>query len=247
MARMLAMRRPQAHPLVVGHRGAKGHAPENTMSAFRTGGRLGADLVECDVHMSHDGHLVVFHDDHLDRTTDGKGWLKDHDLADLAKLDAGQGERIPTLDTLLEWVAASPPLGVVIEIKNGPTFYERIDCAVADAITRHDLVERALVISFDHLVVRELKRRLPGVATGILYYARLADPMQVAWAALAESIWPALPMVTPNLVQQAHEAGLAVFTWTANSPEDFDRALAAGVDGIGTDFPDLLLSRLEKL
>ncbi len=243
---MLAVR-PAARPYVIGHRGAKGHRPENTLAAFRAGADLGADLVECDVHLSRDGEVVVFHDDTLDRTTDGTGLLRDHDLSALRGLDAGEGERIPTLDELLALVASRPPLGVVVEIKNGPHFYPGIADKVAAALRRHELIERALAISFDHVVVRDLKRLLPGVATGILYYARLVDPVLDARAALADCIWPALPMLTPDVVQVAHEADLGVFTWTANSREEYSRALAAGADGVGSDFPDALAARVAAL
>ncbi|MBM3270557.1 MAG: glycerophosphodiester phosphodiesterase [Candidatus Sericytochromatia bacterium] len=241
---MVAVRRYPARPYVVGHRGAAGHAPENTLSAFAAGARMGADLVECDVHLSRDGEVVVFHDDTLERTTGAPGLLRDHDLDALRRLDAGRGERIPTLAELLAFAAGRPPLGVVVEIKNGPYFYPDIARKVATAIARYGMADRALVISFDNLVVREFKEIAPHVATGILFYARLADPAGAARAAGADCIWPALPMLTPDVVRQAHAAGLGVFTWTANSQDDFSRALEAGVDGIGSDFPDALAARL---
>ncbi len=244
MAPMFALRRFPGRPLVIGHRGARGHAPENTLAAFRLGAEMGADLVECDVHLSRDGQLVVIHDDTLERTTSGKGLVRETDLATLKSLDAGQGEPVPALDDLLALAAGHPPLGVVVEIKNGPTFYPDIDVAVAGALRRHGLVDRAIVISFDHLVIRAIKERLPEVATGILYHARLADPAQAARSALADSIWPSLAMLSPEVSRAAHDAGLAVFTWTANSPAEFSRSIGGGADGIGTDFPDALADHL---
>ena len=116
----------QGAPVIrVGHRGAKGHAPENTLAAFQRGLELGAQVVETDVHLSSDGEVVVIHDHTVDRTTNGKGYVKDMSLAELKQLDAGawfdsrfQGQRILTLAELLEW--AHPRVPVAIEIKNGP-------------------------------------------------------------------------------------------------------------------------------
>lgn len=243
---MLALRRKSGDPLVIGHRGARGYAPENTLAAFRLGADMGADLVECDVHVSRDGHLVCIHDDSLERTTGSPRWVRETDLADIQALDAGQGERVPTLDELLDLVASRPALGVVIEIKNGPTFYPGIDEAVAAAVARFGLLNRAVVISFDHLVVRAVKERMPGIATGVLYHARLANPAGAARAALADSIWPSLPMLTPDVSAAAHASDLAVVTWTANTQPEFTRAVEAGADGIGSDFPDALVAALPR-
>lgn len=243
---MLALRRPPGHPLVVGHRGARGHAPENTLASFRLGAKLGAHLVECDVHQSRDGHLVVIHDDSLERTTGDPRLVRDTNLRDIQALDAGQGESVPSLDEVLAFVAGSMPLGIVIEIKNGPTFYPSIDEKVVRAIGRFGLEDRAVVISFDHLVVRAVKDRAPALATGILYHARLADPVGAARSARADSIWPSLPMLEPGVAAAAHASDLAVFTWTANAPEEFARALSSGADGIGSDVPDALLAYLDR-
>src|SRR5438270_14072854 len=88
---------------VVGHRGAMGHSPENTMASFERGLELGADWIELDVHLSRDGALVVIHDETLDRTTNGHGLVREHALSELKRLDAGDGQRIPTLDEVLVW------------------------------------------------------------------------------------------------------------------------------------------------
>src|SRR5207247_1736958 len=121
--------RPGGRPLIVGHRGAMGYAPENTFASYERAVALGVDAVECDVHLSADGVPVVIHDHTLDRTTDGRGPVRDHTLEQLKRLDAGAwrgaefaGQRLPTLDELLGWCASRVPLP--IELKNGPLFYE---------------------------------------------------------------------------------------------------------------------------
>ena len=138
------------------------------MAAFKKGMELGADLVECDVHLSKDGHLIVMHDDSVDRTTDGKGLIRDLSLAELRKLDAGSGERIPTLEQLIAWVATQPQLGLVVELKrSGVAALPRL---VADAIRKRGISKRTIVISFDPHQLQELKEYAPELASGLLYH-----------------------------------------------------------------------------
>src|SRR5579864_6905519 len=106
---------------VVGHRGAMGHCPENTLASFERGLELGADWIELDVHLSRDGELIVIHDETLERTTNGHGLVRDHTLADLQALDAGDGQRIPTLNEVLTWARERGAV-VDIEIKNAPLY-----------------------------------------------------------------------------------------------------------------------------
>ena len=222
-----------------------GYAPENTMASFKKGLALGADLIELDVHLSADGHLVVIHDPTVDRTTDGRGYVKDMTLAQLKKLDAGSwfgpefaGERIPTLAEVLEW--ARGRVGLVIEIKNGPVFYPGIEEKVIEALEAYDMEEEVIVISFDHRCVRRVKELRPGIATGILYVGRLADPTAAARAAMADAIHPKADYLTAEDVSEAHLAGLAVSTWTVNDPSQMGEFIEMGVDSIGTNYPDLL-------
>src|SRR5436190_6736475 len=119
---------------VVGHRGAMGYCPENTFASFERGLELGADWIELDVHLSRDGALIVIHDETLDRTTNGHGYVKDHTLAELQQLDAGNGERIPTLPEVLDWAKSRKAI-LDIEIKNAPLYYDGIEAKVVDALT----------------------------------------------------------------------------------------------------------------
>ena len=238
------LREPGGRLLRVGHRGAKGLAPENTMAAFKRGHSLGVDVVETDVHLTRDGEIVLIHDHTLDRTTDGKGLVKDHTLAELRALDAGRwfnpafaGERIPTLAELLDWAKSS--VAVAIEIKNGPIYYPGIAARVIEALRERDMLRQAILISFDHFVLREARMIDPNVVTGILYAGRLIDPIAAARAAGAAALHPAWPYVTPDLIRSAHEAGLAVSPWCPNELTPLRVLDAMGVDSVGTDFPDL--------
>jgi glycerophosphoryl diester phosphodiesterase len=235
---------------VVGHRGAMGHCPENTMASFQRALDLGADWIELDVHLSRDGALVVIHDETVDRTTDGHGLVQQHSLAELKRLDAGAwfgaqfaGERLPSLDEVLEW-ARDHNTVLDVEIKNAPIFYDGIEEAVVQALDRFDMAEQVIVISFDHRAVQRVKALDERVSTGVLYSGRPADGgIGLARAARADALLPHWAFVTPSDVQEAHSAGLAVAPWESSDPDVVRRLLAAGVDAIGTNYPDRL-SRL---
>ncbi|PKO23742.1 MAG: hypothetical protein CVU38_02635 [Chloroflexi bacterium HGW-Chloroflexi-1] len=241
----LTLLRAPAAPLIrVGHRGARGHAPENTLASFNLAVEMGVQAVETDVHLSKDGEVVLIHDHTVDRTTDGYGFVKDMTLAELKKLDAGSwydprfaGERILALAELLIW--AKDRVGVAIEIKNGPIYYPGIAEKTIRLLRAHDMLAQAILISFDHFVLREAKMIEPQVATGILYAGRLIDPVAAAQAAGADSLNPAWVFITPDLVQSAHAAGLAVSPWCPNDLPTLRTLDAMGVDSIGTDYPDL--------
>lgn len=229
-------------------------APENTLASFREAFRQGADGVECDVHLSADGQVVVMHDFTLERTTDGHGAIAEHPYHALRELDAGRwhdprfaGERIPLLSDLLALVRAEgerrgEPPAVVIELKAGSRRYPGIEEAVVAEVRKAGLAHRALSISFDHFAVREIKRLAPDLAAGILYHALPIDPVAMARAAGADTIAPSVGDVAAEQVQLAHAAGLAVFAWTVQTPDEARRMAAMGVDAFGANAPAEILS-----
>jgi glycerophosphoryl diester phosphodiesterase len=238
------LRAPGAPVLRVGHRGAKGHAPENTFASFNLAMEMGVNAVETDVHLSKDGEVVLIHDHTVDRTTDGRGFVKDMTLRELKQLDAGSwydirfaGQRIPTLSELLEW--ARDRVGVAIEIKNGPIYYPGIAEKVIRLLKDQSMERQAILISFDHLVLREAKMIAPDVATGILYVGRFVNEPGAARAAAADALHPNWAFVTPDLVENAHAAGLAVSPWCPNDLPTMRLLNEMGVDSMGTDYPDL--------
>jgi glycerophosphoryl diester phosphodiesterase len=241
----IALLRASGAPVLrVGHRGAKGHAPENTFASFDLAVEMGVNAVETDVHLSKDGEVVLIHDHTVDRTTDGRGFVKDMTLRELKQLDAGSwydvrfaGQRIPTLAELLEW--ARGRVGVAIEIKNGPIYYPCIAEKVIRLLKDHSMELQAILISFDHLVLREAKMIAPEVATGILYVGRFVNESSAARAAAADALHPNWAFVTPDLVENAHAAGLAVSPWCPNDLTTIRLLSEMGVDSIGTDYPDL--------
>lgn len=231
--------------LIVGHRGASGYAPENTLASFELALDQGAEMVELDVHLSRDGEVVAIHDERLERTTDGRGLVGEHSLAELGRLDAGRwfaprfaGQRIPSLDEVLAW--ARERTFLALEIKNVPSFYRGIEAKIVELLARHRMRERALVISFDHVALRRVRELDPALLTGAIYACRPAQAVALAEAAGARVLEPEVSFVTAEDVAAAHEAGLLVSTWTTSEPTVMRRLIRAGVDAIATNHPDLL-------
>ncbi len=246
-AALAAWRQPPAALALVGHRGAGGLAPENTLPSFELALALGVDAIELDVHLSQDGIPVVIHDHTLDRTTNGHGPVAVHTVAQLKALDASgpfratyPDARIPTLEEVLSW--ARGRTRVVIELKG--TENPHLVPRTLDLVREYCLTEDVLLISFDHAALVEARRLVPEIRTGALYVARLADPVGLAAACGAIALCPHWSMVTPDDVRKAHEAGLAVCVWTANDPHEVAAALRSEVDAVTTDFPDRVRSRL---
>jgi glycerophosphoryl diester phosphodiesterase len=238
-------------PWVIGHRGASGDAPENTLSAFRLALEQGADLIETDVHLTADGVPVAIHDHTVDRTTNGRGLVGQLTLAQIKELDAGSwfspefaGEQILTLDELLEWATGKTP--VSIEIKNGPIYYPEIEDVVVDVLRRHDMVGSAIVISFDHATVLRIKQRCPELVTGVLFACSPVSASTLARQARADCLLPHWSGLTRQMVEEAHSHDLAVSPWVVDREEETRFVLAHGVDAIATNHPGKVVAWLNR-
>ncbi|MBI4340170.1 MAG: glycerophosphodiester phosphodiesterase [Chloroflexi bacterium] len=232
----------QRRPLVIAHRGASGEAPENTMAAFRLAVEQGTDVVELDVHMTSDGYPVVIHDDLLSRTTSGAGLVRQASLAEIRRLDAGAwfggrfaGERVPTLEEVVAW--AKGRVALAIEIKNIPFRYRGIEASVTGVLERCNALGEHEVFSFDHVCARRFKAREPGLLTGVCYRGDVIDHVALAKEANATVLHPMLLDMRPEAIKEAHAAGLLVFPWAADDPEDIRALVALGIDGITTSYP----------
>lgn len=237
---------------VFGHRGAMGSAPENTFASFALAVEQGVDAVELDVHLTADDEVVVIHDHHLERTTTGHGVVREHTLAQIRALEAGSrfdarfaGERVPTLAEVLDWARDRCILD--IEIKGGPAPYPGIAACVIDLIRRHGMVDRVLVISFDHPTMRQVKELAPEVATGVLYSGRPIDPITLAHAAGANALMPYWANLMAEDVERAHAAGLSVHPWATSEPEEIRSLLAMGVDSVCSNHPDRVVAARAEL
>jgi glycerophosphoryl diester phosphodiesterase len=226
--------------LGVAHRGASCYAPENTLAAFRRALEDGTPAVECDVRRTQDGHLVVIHDATVNRTTDGRGLVGSLTLDALRRLDAGRwfgpewtGERVPLFDEVLELVRGRALIKV--EIKNNPCPAGGIEGQVVNAIQRHGMEDDSFVMSFDHQAVRVVRSTAPRVATGIIYAARLVDPVSAARAAETDALCVQWEYLDRDVVTLARGAGLGIFTWTVDDETELRRCLALGIDGVSSN------------
>jgi glycerophosphoryl diester phosphodiesterase len=236
-------------PWVIAHRGASGHAPENTMVAFERAVELGAPFIETDLHLTRDAHFVAIHDATLERTTNGRGNVHDFTLHELRRLDAGlwydrsyMGQRIPTLEEILEF-SRKHDVVFYLEIKYDAAW--GMHHALVGALRREQDTARTIVISFDASTLESVRKLEPAIMTGLLIDQPQADIVKLSVDVGARQLCPQLPLVTPQLVEAAHRADLHIATWTADQPEEMRAAIAAGVDGVMTDFPDRLQAVLE--
>jgi len=233
-------------PWIIGHRGASGHAPENTLAAFERAVELGAGFIETDLHLTRDAHFVAIHDRTLERTTNGRGAVRDFTLAQLRDLEAGLwydrkylGERIPTIEEILSF-ARNHDIVVYLELK-----YEAawgMHHALVGALRNPEDAARTVVISFDPGTLADLRKLDATIMTGVLVEEARGDLVRASVDAGARQLCPRSTLVTSALVDEAHRSDLHIATWTVNDPEEMRAVIAAGVDGVMTDFPDRLRS-----
>jgi glycerophosphoryl diester phosphodiesterase len=235
---------------IIGHRGASGHAPENTLAAFRKAVAMGATFIETDLQLSRDAHFVAIHDETLDRTTNGQGLVHDQTLVALRRLDAGSwfgseytGERIPTLEEILEF---SKKNDVVSYLELKPAGSWGGEHALIGALRESGEVARVVVISFDHAVLASLRKIEPTLMTGALYNGQVPDLLKSALDVGARQLVVRGDLVTPYLLEQASKNDLQVVCWTVNHPAHIRLLIAAGVAGIMSDYPDRLVAALKK-
>ncbi len=227
--------------LRIGHRGACAHAPENTLASFRKAIELGADMVELDVHLSADGVPVVIHDADLSRTTNGAGLVSQWTVAELKRLDAGQGERIPTLEEVME--ALQGEAGLYIELKG-----EGTPLAVTRLLQARDCLDWCIVGSFQPALVAQAKQWEPKLTTSILFSQTEVDPVALARSCGAKYVHPCWErqatrphkLLTPDWIARVRAAGLGIVTWHEERPEEIAALRRLGVDAICSDQPELL-------
>ena len=231
--------------LSIGHRGAMGHAPENTLLSFRKALELGVNCVEGDVYYV-DGRLLVIHDDQLDRTTNGSGYLKDHDFDYLRGLDAGAGEKIPTLEELFETIDIKA--GVNIELKGSGTAGPVVDFIAARRKEGWPY-DSILVSSFNHSELEAVHRMDRNIKIGVLIAGPPVNAVATAVGLGAYSMHLTLKFVDRAVVEEAHSRGLRVFVFTVNDPDDIYRMERLGVDGVFTNYPERVLqqSKTERI
>jgi len=233
------------------HRGASAYAPENTVATFDEALRLGAPAVELDVRLSSDGVPIVLHDDTLERTSNGRGPVRDHTLAELRALDFGlwydrqfAGQQIPTLEEILAF-ARQHDVVFYLEIKHRAAW--GMHHALVGALQSAENAARSVVISFDASTLAPLPKVDPGIMMGLLVDHKQPDLVKAATELGARQLCPRADLITSELVQRAHTADLQVVTWTVNDPKQMRSLIQVGVDGIMTDQPDRLRAVVQDL
>jgi glycerophosphoryl diester phosphodiesterase len=236
--------------LLIAHRGASGHAPENTLAAFRKAVALGVNFIETDLQLTRDTRLVAIHDDTVNRTTNGHGVVHDLSLEELRKLDAGSwfgseftGERIPTLDEILDF-AKKHDVVFYLELKPGGSWGG--EHALIGALRASGEIARTVVISFDAAILAAVRQIEPTLMTGLLYDGQLADPLDKAVEIGARQVVVRGDLVTPWLLGQARRRDLQVVAWTVNQGAHMRLLMAAGIDGMMSDYPDRLVAANRK-
>lgn len=223
--------------LCIGHRGAMGHKPENTLASIYKALELGALYIEIDVQ-SVAGHLLVFHDTRLERTTNGSGYLRERPFDYIRSLDAGGGQKIPTLEEACAAVFSRACIN--IELKGTGTAAP-VSELINELIRKGWNQDAILVSSFDHRELLKIKRHLQNIKLGALIYGVPVDHARFAEDLGAFSVHPALDFVDQRFIDDAHYRNLKVFVYTVNHPEDIARSHQLGADGVFTSFPERVL------
>ena len=220
--------------LIIGHKGASSIAPENTLKAFQKAIELKADYVEFDIHITKDGKIIIIHDSDTFNATGVKGLIKDMTLGQIKSLDAGEGEKIPTLREVISTVRKK--IGLQIEIKSTNLLDKLINI-----LKEENLISTSIISSFILNELLKLKLLEPSIKLGLLLSEDMVRPKLIKRkiVKVAEnkfySIHPPFTTINKEIVDFAHSYGLKVIVWTVNDREIMERLIELSVDGIVTD------------
>jgi len=224
---------------VIGHRGIAGLEPENTLRSFRRAVELAVDYVECDVRLTSDRRLVLLHDEAVDRTTNGSGRVAEMSIEAVRRLDAGRGERVPTLEELLDLIAGRSKAH--IELKG-----EGAAEPVLRLVEARGLLPDVVLTSGDTARLAALRTLSPDVAIEHIYGDPPPDAVERALSVRAQRISVFHKNASAAYVQAAHAAGLQVIAWPPNTEPEMQAMIDLGVDLICTDRPDVLMRYLGR-
>lgn len=230
--------------LIIAHRGASGHAPENTLSSIKKALELGVDMVEFDVHALPSGEVILMHDLRVNRTTNDTGYVHEKTFTELRALDAGKNEQVPTLNEVLDLI--DHRVRTNIEIK-GPNSAKAVAAIVNERLTHGWQPSDFLVSSFNHHELHEFKQLVPDVEISALQDGVPFDYASFAQRLGAVAVAPGHEFINEAYVADAHARNLTVYVWTINDSEEVTRMHRMGVDGIFTDYPDVAHKTLAAL
>ncbi len=241
---------------VIAHRGASGYAPENTILAIQKAIDYGADYIEIDVQLTQDGHVIAIHDDTVDRTTSGKGKVRELNFSEIQILDAGswfapefQSEKVPLLSEILDLDFKNSHL--IIEVKNVNNINKGIENKIVELVRNYQLQDQIIYKSFSTEVLERFNNLDPGkktlyVTIGPVFGLFVIDDW-LRWGSLfdfkfVDMIQVHRLLISKSIIQKAHQRNLKIIAWDVHSPEDILKMKKLGVDLIETDFPDRVLN-----
>ncbi|MBU1164441.1 glycerophosphodiester phosphodiesterase [Patescibacteria group bacterium] len=216
--------------LIIGHRGACGYAPENTLLSFQKAIDLGCNGTELDVHLTKDGEVVVIHDEKVDRTTDGHGYVSGMTLDELKKLNCEEGQKIPTLQEVIDLCKGK--INLYIELKGKKTAKP-----VNEIILKNNLTDDVRVSSFDIDMIKEIKTANPNLKVSYLIRKYSKNIWKFALSIPLDSIGFRYNLVKKRRIKKAHELGLECYAWKILNKKIGDKVIKKGIDAICTNFP----------
>ncbi len=231
---------------IFAHRGASGTFPENTLASFKEAARLPIYGVELDVQRTKDGVLVINHDEKIDRTSNGKGYIRDMTFEEIRSYDFGSwkgeqfaGEKIPTLDEVLELFRVTHHM-INIELKTDVFEYPGLEDDVIATVKSHDMMERVLFSSFDHEIVERIIKKAPNNEVGALFMKILINLDEYGKMIGTNALHVSLVAAKRQAVKKAVEAGNRLRVYTVNTTEDYDQMEELGISAVFTDYPEKL-------
>ncbi len=232
-------------PFIIGHRGCA-YEPENTLSSIKRAIELGVDGVEIDVRRCKSSEIVVIHDDKVDRTANGRGYVKDFNLKDLKKLNVNGTEKIPTLEEIIDFIRNfnyknKKSIKLVVELKE-----KGLEEDVIKTIKKYSMVGNTIIISFYHQLIKNIKKLNSKINAGILFVGNPVDAVSLAKDADAELLFPNFNFVDRGFAENARKNKLKVFVWNIDDVENLKKMLELNVDGVGSNRPDVLINFLSK-
>lgn len=240
---------------VQAHRGASAYAPENTLPAFELAVRMKADGVENDIHLTTDYRYVVCHDDEIARTSTGTGRISESNYEYLSRFDFGvkfgkefEGTKIPLLEEFMETVKDMEVINIELKTPFNPEDRKKAFTLLHDIIVSYNCLEKSMISSFDHDILKELRELFPKLRTSLLYGHVLSPEETVAMVKKynASFIHPALSCLTKAIVDECRRNGIGCNVWTVDSPEDIMKAIEMEPTGIITNVPDRVLKALGR-
>lgn len=219
---------------IVGHRGAEGYAPENTLLSFQKAIDCGCQRTELDVWLTKDDQLVVLHNSHVDKISNGHGWLGDKTLEEIEKLHCPKNQHIPTLQQVVD--VCKGKIDLQIELKGNGT-----PAKVNDIIMQNMILDNVLITSFKVELLEEISRINPKIKLGLLFHQIDSSIWEDAKKLRLKYLCPEATHIDKDLIDKAHQNGFKVYAWHVNDLKLGQALIDMGIDDIGTNFPKMFL------